>query len=71
MKKLLGLTSAFVLVCAFASAQDVGYNFDQQADFTKYKTYKWVAGQGREDGRTNSSPSKSPTPSTGSSRPRG
>ena len=23
-------------------AQDVGYNFDKEADFARYKTYKWV-----------------------------
>jgi hypothetical protein len=23
-------------------AQDVGYNFDKEADFTRYKSYKWV-----------------------------
>ena len=22
-------------------AQDVSYNFDSQADFSKYKTYRW------------------------------
>ena len=42
MKRLIGLTSAFVLMAAMAFGQDVSYNFDQQADFTKYKTYKWV-----------------------------
>jgi hypothetical protein len=42
MKRLLYLASAFLLVASFASAQDVTYNFDQKADFTKYKTYKWV-----------------------------
>jgi hypothetical protein len=31
------------LVAGVASAQDVGYNYDQQADFSKYKTYKWVS----------------------------
>ena len=25
------------------AAQDVRYNFDQSADFSKYKTYKWVS----------------------------
>lgn len=25
-----------------ASAQDVRYNYDRDADFSKYKTYKWV-----------------------------
>lgn len=48
MKRILGLASAFVLVASFASGQDVGYNFDQQADFTKYKTYKWVQVKGAE-----------------------
>jgi hypothetical protein len=42
MKKLFYLASAFLLLASFASAQDVSYNFDQKADFTKYKTYKWV-----------------------------
>ncbi len=43
MKKILGLTTALMLlVAAVAYGQDVSYNFDQQADFTKYKTYKWV-----------------------------
>ena len=32
-----------MLLASFASAQDVSYNFDQKADFTKFKTYKWVA----------------------------
>ena len=31
-----------VLVATLAPAQDVGYNFDQQTDFAKFKTYKWV-----------------------------
>jgi len=48
MKRLLGLMTAFLLVASVAAAQDVGYNFDQQADFTKYKTYKWVAVKGAE-----------------------
>jgi hypothetical protein len=48
MQKLLALTSAFLLVASLAPAQDVGYNFDQQADFTKYRTYKWVAVKGAE-----------------------
>jgi hypothetical protein len=43
MKKTLFMAAAFLLVAAFASAQDVSYNFDQKADFSKYKTFKWVA----------------------------
>lgn len=42
MKRIFGLTTALMLVAAVASAQDVSYNFDQQADFSKYKTYRWV-----------------------------
>jgi hypothetical protein len=30
------------LLAAAAFAQDVRYNFDRSADFSKYKTYKWV-----------------------------
>ena len=42
MKRIAGLTTALTLVAAVSYAQDVSYNFDQQADFTKYKTYTWV-----------------------------
>jgi hypothetical protein len=42
MRKLVFLGTAFLLVASFASAQDVSYNFDQKADFAKFKTYKWV-----------------------------
>jgi hypothetical protein len=42
MKRLIGIAAALVVSAGVASAQDVGYNYDQQADFTKYKTYKWV-----------------------------
>jgi hypothetical protein len=42
MKKTLFMAAACLLVAAFASAQDVSYNFDQKADFSKYKTFKWV-----------------------------
>ncbi len=32
----------FLFLVAFsAQAQDVRYNYDQQADFSKYKTYRW------------------------------
>ena len=48
MKKLLSLATAFLLIASFASAQDVSYNYDQKADFTKFKTYKWVTIQGAE-----------------------
>jgi hypothetical protein len=48
MKKILGLTTALMLLATVAYGQDVSYNFDQQADFTKYKTYKWVEVKGAE-----------------------
>jgi hypothetical protein len=31
-----------LLLASSALAQDVRYNFDPQADFTKYKTYRWA-----------------------------
>jgi hypothetical protein len=48
MKGLFGFVSAFVLMGTVTFAQDVSYNFDQQADFSKYKTYKWVQVKGGE-----------------------
>lgn len=43
MKKvtLLSVAILFFSVCIVA-AQDVRYNFDKTADFSKYKTYSWV-----------------------------
>lgn len=38
----------FVLAVVSASAQNVRYNFDKDADFSKYKTYKWVDLKGGE-----------------------
>jgi hypothetical protein len=32
----------FLLAASTAVAQDVRYNFDKEADFSKFKTYKWV-----------------------------
>jgi len=49
MKKVLMLALALMLVLAgsgTAFAQDVRYNFDKQADFTKFKTFKWVTIKG-------------------------
>jgi hypothetical protein len=46
MKTILGLTTALMLLATVAYGQDVSYNFDQQADFSKYKTYKWVQAKG-------------------------
>jgi len=48
MSRRLAFAAAFILLAAVASAQDVSYNFDQKADFTKYKTYKWMAAKDAE-----------------------
>jgi hypothetical protein len=34
---------AILLVTPIVSAQDVKYNFDKDTDFSRFKTYKWVA----------------------------
>src|SRR5262245_15599540 len=48
MAKRIALLLLFVLVgYGFAIAQDVNYNYDQTIDFTKYKTYKWAAIEGK------------------------
>jgi len=41
--KLNRIILATLGLAAIASAQDVSYNFDQDTDFAKFKTYKWVA----------------------------
>ncbi len=43
MKKLSVAFLAFLAIgLSSAFAQDVRYNFDKNADFSKFKTYKWV-----------------------------
>src|SRR5262249_17376883 len=47
MKSLLALSTVLLLAGAgTATAQDVRYNFDKQANFASYKTYKWVTIKG-------------------------
>jgi hypothetical protein len=47
MKRLYFAWMAVLLVIAStAFGQDVRYNFDKNADFSKFKTYKWVAIKG-------------------------
>ncbi len=41
MKKLVSIYGVLLLV-ACAWAQDVRYNYDDQADFSQYRTYRWV-----------------------------
>jgi hypothetical protein len=46
---VLGLASAILLASAVTiSAQDVRYNFDKQADFSQFRTYKWVPIKGAQ-----------------------
>jgi len=42
MKRMIGLTVAILGMAAVASAQDIRFNFDSEANFAKFKTYKWV-----------------------------
>jgi hypothetical protein len=47
MKSLLALSTVLLLAGAgTAAAQDVRYNFDKQANFGGFKTYKWVVIKG-------------------------
>ena len=49
MKKLAFLATAFLLLSVSAAlGQDVRYDFDKEKDFSKYKTYKWVAIKGAD-----------------------
>lgn len=44
MKKVALSLAAFLLVStSIGFCQDVRYNFDKDTDFSKFKTYKWVA----------------------------
>ena len=42
MNKVFFATLGLLFATAFASAQDVRYNFDKNTDFSRFKTYKWV-----------------------------
>jgi len=49
MKKfLVALICLLVLTAGSTFAQDVTYNFDKSTDFSKFKTYKWVAIKGAQ-----------------------
>lgn len=49
MKRLLSLPLLLVLASTgTALAQDVRYNFDKQANFASFKTYRWVAIKGAQ-----------------------
>jgi len=40
------LTVLAVATAAFINAQDVQYNFDQQTDFSRFQTYRWIEDSG-------------------------
>jgi hypothetical protein len=42
MKTMIRLTMAALVLAALAGAQDVTYNFDADANFANYRTFKWV-----------------------------
>ncbi len=42
MKRILCMVPVLLLLAGMAAAQDVRMNYDKSADFSKYKTYKWV-----------------------------
>ena len=42
MKLIRWLAPLVLLLCGMAAAQDIRYNYDKSADFSKFKTYKWV-----------------------------
>jgi len=43
MNKLLSFSVVWLLLASSSAvAQDVRYNFDKNADFSKFKTYRWV-----------------------------
>jgi len=48
MKVLTSLMLPLLLGVCSAAAQDVRYDFDREKDFSKYKTYKWVAIKGAD-----------------------
>ena len=41
MRKIAGLLTLLGCVAGLALGQDVRYNFDKNADFSKYHTYRW------------------------------
>ena len=47
LAKYFAFFQALILVAAFASGQDVHYNYDRGANFASYKTYQWVDAPGR------------------------
>jgi hypothetical protein len=49
MTRTLAASAALMLLGTGAFAQDVNYDYDSSADFTRFKTYSWVRGHPVED----------------------
>jgi hypothetical protein len=47
-KRLLLAVGVVLMAASAAFAQDIKYNFDKQANFAAFKTYKWVPIQGAQ-----------------------
>jgi len=47
-KRLAAALGLLLVVASSAYAQDIKYNFDKQANFAAFKTYKWVPIQGAQ-----------------------
>jgi hypothetical protein len=48
MKRIQCFVPLLLLLAGLANAQDVRFNYDKTADFSKYKTYKWVEIKGSD-----------------------
>jgi len=48
MPRITRLSALLLLVVSYVAAQDVRFNFDKTADFSKFKTYKWVPIKGAQ-----------------------
>ena len=48
MSRITCLSVMLLLALTSVVAQDVRYNFDKSADFSKFKTYKWVSIKGAQ-----------------------
>jgi hypothetical protein len=48
MSRITCLSAVLLIVVSSVVAQDVRYNFDKSADFSKFRTYKWVPIKGAQ-----------------------
>src|SRR5579864_3050792 len=48
MSRIMHLSAVLLIAAGSVVAQDTRYNFDKSADFSKFKTYKWVPIKGAQ-----------------------